>query len=101
MGEVYQASCAQTNINRLDNNSKLLSSFNLMICFQELQVGVKVIIVISLGMVVMVIVYAVLYQLCKKLNRKQTNIDEERNKDDRKYICVLFIIYYPCLVFVS
>ena len=25
MGEVYQASCFQTNINRLDNNSKLLS----------------------------------------------------------------------------
>ena len=52
--------------------------------FLELQVGVKVIIVISLGMVVMVIVYAVLYQLCKKFSRKSTNLDEEINKDERK-----------------
>ena len=50
--------------------------------FLELQVGVKVIIVISLGMVFMVIVYSVLYQLCKKFSRKSTNLDEEINKDE-------------------
>eukprot|EP00092_Neocalanus_flemingeri_P064924 GFUD01078870.1.p1 GENE.GFUD01078870.1~~GFUD01078870.1.p1 ORF type:complete len:197 (+),score=67.73 GFUD01078870.1:73-663(+) len=51
-GEVYQASCFETRIERLDNNT--------------LQSGVKVIIIISIVMVVLVIVYAVLYQLCKK-----------------------------------
>merc|ERR1711874_757495 len=55
MGEVFQASCFETHIHRLDNNT--------------LQVGVKVIIVMSLVMVVMVMVYAVVYQICKKKNK--------------------------------
>merc|ERR1711874_340069 len=56
MGEVFQASCFETLIHRLDTNT--------------LQVGVKVIIVMSLVMVLMVMVYA----LCTRYARKRTRI---------------------------
>merc|ERR1740128_1088682 len=50
-GDVYQASCFETRIERLDNNT--------------LQTGVKVIIIISIIMVILVVIYAILYRLCK------------------------------------
>jgi len=50
-GAVYQASCFETRIERLDNNT--------------LQTGVKVIIIISIIMVIFVVIYAILYRLCK------------------------------------
>merc|ERR1711983_724953 len=48
-GVVYQASCFETRIERLDNNT--------------LQTGVKVIIIISIVMVVLVVIYAIFYRL--------------------------------------
>jgi len=62
MGDVYQANCFETRIERLDNDS--------------LQVGVQVIIVISIVLVVMVIVYAALYQMCKNYKRKKENVEK-------------------------
>lgn len=50
-GNVYQASCFETSIERLDNNT--------------LQTGVKVIIIISIFLVILVIIYAIIYRLCK------------------------------------
>merc|ERR1719483_138806 len=56
MGEVYQASCFETRVERLDNNT--------------LQFGVKVIIVFAILLVVMVIIYAIIYQMWKNYKRK-------------------------------
>jgi len=50
--KLLQASCFEARVERLDNNS--------------LQVGVKVLIVISIVLVMFVIFYAILYQMCKK-----------------------------------
>merc|ERR1719510_25484 len=50
--KLLQASCFEARVERLDNNS--------------LQVGVKVLIVISIVLVMFVIFYSILYQMCKK-----------------------------------
>jgi len=55
-GVVYQASCFETRIERLDNNT--------------LQTGVKVIIIISIVMVVLVVIYAIFYRLFKGKMKK-------------------------------
>ena len=39
----------------------------------------KVIIVISIVLVLLVIVYAVLYQMCKNYKRNKTNLDKFQN----------------------
>jgi len=49
--EVYQTSCFETIIQRLDTNS--------------LQSGVRVLIILSLGLVAAVIVYAIIYRVIK------------------------------------
>jgi len=54
-GEVYQESCFETRIRRHD--------------VQGLQSGVQALIVISLGIVMCVVVYAVLFQVCKRTCR--------------------------------
>jgi len=54
-GEVYQESCFETRIRRHD--------------VQGLQSGVQALIVISLGIVLCVVVYAVLFQVCKRTCR--------------------------------
>merc|ERR1740128_1484083 len=51
-GEVYQANCFETRIERLDNNT--------------LQSGVKVLIVMSILLVAMVILYSAGYHVCRK-----------------------------------
>jgi len=51
-GEVLQSDCFDATISKRDSKS--------------LQSGVKVLIVISMAIVFLVVVYAVLYQVCKK-----------------------------------
>ena len=46
-----------------------------------LQVGVKMIIVISIGLVVMTMVYAVLYQMCKIYKKNKQGSEHFDNKD--------------------
>jgi ABC-type nickel/cobalt efflux system permease component RcnA len=49
--------------------------------FSALQVGVKMIIIFSIGMVVMVLVYAVLYQICKNYKKNKQGSEHFDNKD--------------------
>jgi hypothetical protein len=65
-GEVYQASCFETRIERLDNNSELREkerSFSFKFMFSGLQSGVKVLIVMSILAVSGVIIYAAGFQV--------------------------------------
>jgi len=55
-GEVYQASCFETRIERLDNNT--------------LQYGVKIIIAAAIVLVILVVIYAILYQMWKSCKTK-------------------------------
>merc|ERR1712106_1061378 len=55
MGEVYQSSCFETRIERLDNNT--------------LQFGVKVIIVFA---ILVVVIYAIMYQMWKTCKRSKS-----------------------------
>merc|ERR1711872_1208214 len=55
-GEVYQSSCFETRIERLDNNT--------------LQFGVKIIIAAAIVLVILVVIYAILYQMRKSYKTK-------------------------------
>ena len=68
--KLLQASCFEARVERLDNNCKNIENilklqFNISL-LSALQVGVKVLIVISIVLVMFVIFYAILYQMCKK-----------------------------------
>ena len=54
---------------------------SILMDLSALQVGVKMIIVISIGLVVMTIVYAVLYQICKSYKKNKQGSEHFDNKD--------------------
>ena len=69
--KLLQASCFEARVERLDNNCKNIKNIlklqsNNISLLSALQVGVKVLIVISIVLVMFVIFYAILYQMCKK-----------------------------------
>ena len=69
MGEVYQESCLEIRIRRMESKGGRVKRLTLIILIQSiagLQGGVQALIVISLLTVMAVIVYAILYQICKK-----------------------------------
>jgi hypothetical protein len=73
-GEVYQASCFETRIERLDNNSELGEeerSFSLILLFAGLQSGVKVLIVMSILAVSGLIAYAAGFQVWSRSKWRQ------------------------------
>ena len=85
-GRVYQTSCFETRVERLEPDSKfigILSGYQkyntslwiLCLPFSALQVGVQVIIVVSIVLVMFVIFYAILYQMCKKNRPNAKSVD--------------------------
>jgi len=65
-GEVYQASCCENKIERIDNKA--------------LQPGVKIIIFIAILLVILVIIYAVVYKICKRTINKNAKKQLEIEK---------------------
>ena len=55
--------------------------FSMLRDISALQVGVKILIIMTIGMVVMVMVYAVFYQMCKNWKKKKQNSNHLDNKD--------------------
>ena len=87
-GRVYQTSCFETRVERLEPDSKIIqhvSHFSLVLSTRgskyyylfvsALQVGVQVIIVVSIVLVMFVIFYAILYQMCKKNRPNAKSVD--------------------------
>ena len=73
MGEVYQASCFETRIERQEDKSgfrmEIISNFRLV--FPGLQSGVQVLVVLSIIIVGLVSIYSVLYHVCNKCRWRQ------------------------------
>ena len=72
-GEVYQTSCFETRIERLDNNSEFRVEiiFNFRFLFLGLQSGVKVLVVLSIVIVGLVSIYSVVYHVWNKCKWRQ------------------------------
>ena len=59
----------------------------LLMIFLALQFGVKVIIVFAILVVLMVLVYAIGYKICKNYKRHKSKLDQPQNIHTDKY-CV-------------
>ena len=69
MGEVYQESCLETRIRKVESKGRMMMRLMMLMMLYSLtglQGGVQALVVISMMMVIAVIVYAMLYQVCRK-----------------------------------
>ena len=84
MGDVYQESCLETRIRKRKSKGEMvrvdLIVFTKILSLKGIQSGVQALIVISMGMVLAVIIYALLVHVCKKLCESPPAITENQTE---------------------